>query len=333
MLRERASLVDPALSEALSFIWRVSTSISVESIVELVRRPGAIMDILQAAQSALAKAASAEEEYIAFLDRLIRREEQVLEQIASDLAAAASFVVTMGGTVFAHETRVYSNLPNDPRPTTMAGLFNGDDAQYGKDAPIGITQSGPNTIVVTLAGLELGDPGQANNTLWAFLAGDGMAYNPYSNAVRAAIAQYIREHPELRAHGPVRVIIAGHSFGGIVAQELAQHPANSLYTITDVVTFGSPRVAANNPHVHYMMYFNQDDPVPHLSAYEHGFVSGETLVTLNHSTGSGLQGMLNAHGAYGNSPQLNALQLNGPNGLHSHITEWVNTEYFSTVVP
>lgn len=140
--------------------------------------------------------------------------------------------------------------------------------QYGGSAPIGIRQIGPNRLLVTLAGLEISKLGQTNNLPDALDGGLGDLNNPYALDVQAAIEAYLRQHPEIKQ--PVTVVVAGHSYGGIVAQQLALRGGGPGFSVSNVITFGSPQVGPMVKNVSYTEYFDHYDPVPLLSWYKDG---------------------------------------------------------------
>ncbi len=153
---------------------------------------------------------------------------------------------------------------NNPNMQTLYGMIN---SQYGTGAPIGITQIGSNTILVTLAGTEFGQWNQSNNGPTALDSGAGDIYNVYEQDVAAAIDAYIKEH---HLTPPVNVVVAGHSLGGMVAQDLALAGGGGEFNVTNVISYGSPQVGPQVPGVQYQEYFNQYDPVPLASWYEIG---------------------------------------------------------------
>jgi pimeloyl-ACP methyl ester carboxylesterase len=143
-------------------------------------------------------------------------------------------------------------------------------AQYGTGKPVGITQTGDGTLLVTLAGVEM-KPNQANTLPNAIDAGGGDMNNAYEQQVMADVEAYLAAHPELKQ--PVHIIIAGHSYGGIVAQELAYKAAHhqTNFAVDDVITFGSPQVVQQQQSgITYREYFDQYDFVPMASSYEAG---------------------------------------------------------------
>lgn len=140
--------------------------------------------------------------------------------------------------------------------------------QYGGDAPIGIRRIGGNQLLVTLAGLEMSRFHQTNNLPDALDAGLGDLNNPFALDVQAAIEDYLRHHPEIPE--PVTVVVAGHSYGGIVAQQLALRGGGPGFSISNVITFGSPQVGPMVKNVSYTEYVDHYDPVPLLSWYKDG---------------------------------------------------------------
>ncbi len=171
-----------------------------------------------------------------------------------------------------------------PRPQNMQDLYNVINYQYQRSVklhsgakkagltPVGITPIGDNTILVSLVGIE---PIPTNSNTWINGVGSGSqkdsATDPYEEDVFNIIQEYINQNGG-NFKKPIRVIIAGHSYGGIVAQELAANHAKEkdYYFISDVVTFGSPEVGPYNrkDNVQYTQYFTQHDIVPMASGEE-----------------------------------------------------------------
>jgi len=138
-------------------------------------------------------------------------------------------------------------------------------AQEGTNTKIGIEMVGPNTILVTLAGTNAEHSALDTNLANALDAGAGDKNNPYLQDINAAIEQYIREH---NLPPGTQVIVAGHSLGGIEAEYLAENNGTTNYTVSQVITFGSPQIGPPVAGVQYHQYFNQYDPIPLTSWYE-----------------------------------------------------------------
>ncbi|MGB8344011.1 MAG: hypothetical protein WCD86_03950 [Ktedonobacteraceae bacterium] len=117
---------------------------------------------------------------------------------------------------------------------------------------------GTNTVLITLAGMDLVHPGEITNAGTAIDAGAG----DMNNAYLLYIESILNKLPP-----GTQVIIAGHSLGGIEAQYLAENQGKTDYTIKDVITFGSPEVGPPVNKVEYYQYQNQHDLIPILSWY------------------------------------------------------------------
>jgi hypothetical protein len=152
-------------------------------------------------------------------------------------------------------------------PTNMSDLAQMINTQYGTSLPIGITMLANGTILVTLAGTEFSKWNQSNNGIAAGESGLGIANNAYEKDVMNAITSYMLEH---HLQPGTNVVIAGHSLGGMVAQEIAAANGSTNFHVSDVVTFGSPQVGPPVTGVQYQEYFSQHDLVPLLSTYEGG---------------------------------------------------------------
>jgi pimeloyl-ACP methyl ester carboxylesterase len=144
----------------------------------------------------------------------------------------------------------------------MANLFNRVSRSYGRSEPIHLAPVGPpsdNTVLVMI-------PGQVtNHTLAAVKAGLGVAGDRQVDAARAMIEQYRHDH---NLPGGTWVIVAGHSYGGIIAQLLANDPGASDFRIAAVITWGAPSISPHANGVAYQQYFSHYDVVPMLSTYE-----------------------------------------------------------------
>lgn len=132
-----------------------------------------------------------------------------------------------------------------------AHVFNGYSG-----APIQIAQvrNLPRTYLVMLSGTELLNLGQATN-----IPDDIAAENNSGGAYYAAISRAIRHNIPRGA----RVILAGHSLGGMEAENIVDDPRlNRNYRFTDVITFGSPKTKARqDPRVTYTAFDLNGDPV------------------------------------------------------------------------
>lgn len=160
------------------------------------------------------------------------------------------------------ETSASVQFNKNPNMETLAQKI---DAQEHTGTKIGIEMVGPNTILVTLAGTDPSHPGWDTNLANALDAGGGDKNNPYLKDINAAIEQYIQEH-----HLPpgTQVIVAGHSLGGMEAEYLAENNGTTNYTVSQVITFGSPQIGPPVAGVQYHQYFNQYDPITLSSWYE-----------------------------------------------------------------
>jgi hypothetical protein len=167
------------------------------------------------------------------------------------------------------------------QPRSMADLAVLVNERYLKDyqtdetqqaGPIGITQIGPNRYLVTLVGIEW-DTDMETNRLRNAMVDQGTPFNSdYFNIVEKTIRANIPAGSEL--------VLAAHSHGGIVAQNLAGDSFFNLnewpmyngwldgdsdeYIVTDVITFGSPVSQWPNGTIEYHMYAVADDVVPKL---------------------------------------------------------------------
>ncbi|HEV7678977.1 MAG TPA: hypothetical protein VGQ42_10455 [Candidatus Dormibacteraeota bacterium] len=147
-------------------------------------------------------------------------------------------------------------------PENMANLFYRVSRSYGKAEPIHVAPVGApsdNTLLVMI-------PGQVtNHTAAAVRAGLGVAGDKQVDAARTLVEQF--RHDRNLPSG-TSVIVAGHSYGGIIAQLLANDPGTTDFRIVAVVTWGAPSISPHANNVAYQQYFSHYDVVPMLSTYE-----------------------------------------------------------------
>lgn len=261
------------------------------------------------------------------------------------------------------ELKPCPTLPNagvvdHPVPQDMIGLWNSLHSLYQGDhpaqqGPIGITQIGDNRYLVQLVGIEeLGFWGSEryNNLNNAMSEGLGGS-SPYQEQVMATIRAQIPAGAE--------IVFAGHSEGGIVAQNLAashefnvnasswwNYPWNEArrrigwgqegqYKVTQVITFGSPTSQVPVSGVNYTMITTTNDPVSHLSVLGRGRgpVPDQIEIPTAYEQGSfDWRNPFESHSAYGRS--LEAINndpgspLSGVLDLPFRIDMWSQTETF-----
>lgn len=142
--------------------------------------------------------------------------------------------------------RVVDTVEDPAHPSTVALLHVGDD---------------PPRYVVCLPGLQ--DAAGADS---------GSADLPGAIATLAGHSAYIRGIAHLLATLPPssRVLLVGHSQGGMVAEALADGRPTGV-TIDGVLTAGAPLIATNVPSsVPYLALENAADPVPRLRSLADG---------------------------------------------------------------
>ena len=127
---------------------------------------------------------------------------------------------------------------------------------------------------------------QNMGTNLAAVAGDE---NAYEDAVIKALAQ-----AHVQAHVPTdaRIMLTGHSQGGIVAARLAQKMTDPdsgypQYNVTNVLTAGSPVDHIEVPEwVKVLSLVNEYDIVPRLDGEEYDDSSNHTTIVTRHQTGT-----------------------------------------------
>lgn len=151
-------------------------------------------------------------------------------------------------------------------PNSALSIFDLIHIISGDETPIAITQIGPDRILVSISGTELENMSFDTN-IWNAL-GTGMGQEmPYERDVILAIQMYCAEHGLVNP----QVVLAGHSLGGMVAQQVA---ARGLFNVTQVVTYGSPVMEDPVPGIQYTLYTAQWDPISMLSRYENPNLPG-----------------------------------------------------------
>lgn len=251
-----------------------------------------------------------------------------------------------------------SGIVDNPVPQDTIGLWETLRRQYQGDnptqqGPIGITQIGEGRYLVTLVGVEeLGvwGSGKYNNLLNAVSEALG-GTSPYQEQVRATIEAQIPPGAE--------IVFAGHSEGGIVAQNLAashdfntnasswwNNPLNEArrrlgwgqqgqYKVTHVITYGSPMSQVPVSGVDYKMITTDGDPVSHLSPLGRGRgpAPDQTVIPTAYSKGHfDWTKPFEAHSVYGES--LRAIRdnpdspLRGALDLPFTIDSWSRTETY-----
>ncbi len=181
--------------------------------------------------------------------------------LAIAVCAALLVIAPFAPTVQAQHATTAVTAP-DTRIETMATLFTLVNQIPSSGPPMRIVTVGPrgdNTILVMLRSKE-------TDRLWgAVKAAMGLPGDPVAGVVREAFEQY--RHAQ-RLPAGTTVILAGHSFGGIVAQEIASDPHATDFRVAAVVTWGAPDMGGHVAGVTYQRYFSQYDPVPMLSAHQ-----------------------------------------------------------------
>lgn len=150
-------------------------------------------------------------------------------------------------------------------------IYSPVDGTQSTNKPISITpyknSEGQTCLLITVGGTD-------NQHNWDdnldTAINTGMNYpSKYLPDVEKAIAQYMKEHPEMRG---AQATFAGYSLGGMTAQNLVNNNSQFLQqqglTVTQMITYGSPVMGPPHPGVNYTMYDATADPIPLLSSYE-----------------------------------------------------------------
>jgi hypothetical protein len=177
------------------------------------------------------------------------------------VAACVALLVNASLAPIIQPRQTTNSVESSDRLETMAGLFNIVNQIPGNGPPLRIVTVGSqsdNTILVMLRGQTTDNIGAAVKSVM------GISGEFSADAVRRGIEAY--RHTARLPDGTT-VILAGHSFGGVVAQEIAREPHASDFKVAAVVTWGSPTIGGHAASVKYQQYFSQYDFVPMLSAH------------------------------------------------------------------
>ena len=180
------------------------------------------------------------------LSRSVQQEANEWEEVASSFGAVGAGAVAGAGTGMG-----IAQSPTDQPPKNMRLLA--ELVMEGSD-PIRIYQIGPNEYLVLIQGTS-NDPNASQNGGSAVATGLGLS-SDYQEQVRLALLSL-----------PIGAVVhmAGHSQGGIVAQNLAgDKSVQDRLNVKSVTTFGSPYSASEVDGVTYSRYATEGDVVPYL---------------------------------------------------------------------
>lgn len=179
-------------------------------------------------------------------------------RILSSLLAVLLLVsMLIGGSVAsAANTVTYTNA-------TEIYTYVRDGYNQGSQGPISITKgtlksgfSSKTVYLVTLSGTEL-VLNQSTGVLTDLLSGFNLNNVYYANTVNIIKANVPKN---------ANLIIAGHSLGGMIAQQVAADSGiKSRYNVLNTVCFGSPLLAAGSREGTVRRLGDVSDPVPYLS--------------------------------------------------------------------
>lgn len=179
-------------------------------------------------------------------------------RILSSLLAVLLLVsMLIGGSVAsATNTVTYTNA-------TEIYTYVRDGYNQGSQGPISITKgtlksglSSKTVYLVTLSGTEL-VLNQSTGVLTDLLSGFNLNNVYYANTVNVIKANVPKN---------ANLIIAGHSLGGMIAQQVAADSGiKSRYNVLNTVCFGSPLLAAGSREGTVRRLGDVSDPVPYLS--------------------------------------------------------------------
>ena len=180
------------------------------------------------------------------LSRRVQQEANEWEEAAASFGAFGTGAVAGVGAGMG-----VAQSPTDQPPKNMKLLA--ELVMEGED-PIRIYQIGPNEYLVVIHGTS-GDPNASQNPGSAVATGLGLS-SDYQEQVRLALLGL-----------PIGAVVhmAGHSQGGIVAQNLAgDKSVQDRLNVKSVTTFGSPYSTPEVDGVTYNRYATDGDVVPYL---------------------------------------------------------------------
>lgn len=179
-------------------------------------------------------------------------------RILSSLLAVLLLVSMLisGSVASATNTVTYTNA-------TEIYTYVRDGYNQGSQGPISITKgtlksglSSKTVYLVTLSGTEL-VLNQSTGVLTDLLSGFNLNNVYYANTVNIIKANVPKN---------ANLIIAGHSLGGMIAQQVAADSGiKSRYNVLNTVCFGSPLLAAGSREGTVRRLGDVSDPVPYLS--------------------------------------------------------------------
>ncbi len=179
-------------------------------------------------------------------------------RILSSLLAVLLVISMLVGfsVASASNTVTYTNAPE-------IYTYVRDGYNQGSQGPISITKgtlksglSSKTVYLVTLSGTEL-VLNQSTGVFTDLLSGFNLNNVYYANTV-AIIKANVPKNANL--------IIAGHSLGGMIAQQVAANSdIKSRYNVLNTVCFGSPLLAAGSREGTVRRLGDVSDPVPYLS--------------------------------------------------------------------
>lgn len=246
-------------------------------------------------------------------------------RLTTKLLAIVLIIATLAGGVTAFAASRTQTLSKAP------DLFNYVLQGYNGDGrgPIIITRGtlqdrsglGKKTVyLVTLAGTD-NHLQQSTNALSDVLAGINLP-NAYFDRATSAILKAVPKNANL--------ILAGHSLGGMVAQQLAANPTiKSKYKILNTVTFGSPLTAPGLQEGTTRRLADKADPVPYLSVNTLFFPIHIAIGMKTESAGYSVSQGWEAHGcSYSNAKVWGAYDVLGDKGGRKQLVLDMNTQQF-----
>lgn len=216
----------------------------------------------------------------------------------TDVAGLGTILVGMAaildwrGTPVVTATGVDGSVAGTTPPRSAADLLDGVERLGSSgDSDVSVqfleySDGRPRQVIVTLPGTSQLVPGTDTPT---DLAGDLIALQGMPSSYSDGVIEML----ELAGvTDEDRILLVGHSLGGMVAATLARQLSGSgRFTVTNIVTAGSPISKIDIPDdVEALALENRGDPIPHLDAAPNEASDNVTTITVD----TGRWG-LNAH--------------------------------------
>ena len=196
-------------------------------------------------------------------------------------------------------------------------------ARYDTNRPIGIARVANqyNTYLVALSGTEPGNPGQAT-----WFGEDMSAAHVQRDFYSIAIVNAIKAAVPPGA----RLILVGHSLGGMEAENVAVDRLLSAYQIIRVITLGSPHTAAPDAIATYKRFAARNDPIIDSNVWKMFDNSDQIILGPGDVVTGIVRGIFKGLAAHMSYPDLNELNPYDAMGNRGKFTLQLDPNCFCT---